>query len=191
MELKQSNKTRHIVTLTTGQYDHLYNIMCSQDEIIDYLNESDDFDPQTFDNLFDAICNAKETYLPWKQRQKKKWLLTLWKKSLTYYQLANYQTQNFLCMMLWKMQLKKKSATHYTINDMKTITLTDEQFDTLFEYLDGKVESIVNTSVDYQDSELLEDFEDLFEVHDILEDIKVQHEKKLQAARAKQPTAEW
>ena len=67
---------------------------------------------------------------------------------------------------------------------MKTITLTDEQFDTLFEYLDGKVESIVNTSVDYQDSELLEDFEDLFEVHDILEDIKVQHEKKLQAARA-------
>ena len=52
---------------------------------------------------------------------------------------------------------------------MKTITLTDEQFDTLFEYLDGKVESIVNTSVDYQDSELLEDFEDLFEVHDILE----------------------
>ena len=68
---------------------------------------------------------------------------------------------------------------------MKTITLTDEQFDTLFEYLDGKVESIVNTSVDYQDSELLEDFEDLFEVHDILEDIKVQHEKKLQAARAK------
>ena len=67
---------------------------------------------------------------------------------------------------------------------MKTITLTDEQFDTLFEYLDGKVESIVNTSVDYQDSELLEDFESLFEVHDILEDIKVQHEKKLQAARA-------
>ena len=37
--------------------------MCSQDEIIDYLNESDDFDPQTFDNLFDAICAAKETYL--------------------------------------------------------------------------------------------------------------------------------
>ena len=53
------------IELTTGQYDHLYNIMCSQDEIIDYLNESDDFDPQTFDNLFDAICNAKETYLPW------------------------------------------------------------------------------------------------------------------------------
>ena len=74
---------------------------------------------------------------------------------------------------------------------MKTINLTEEQFDTLFEYVDDKVESIVNTSVDYQDSQLLEDFEDLFEVHDILEDIKVQHERKLQAARAKQPTAEW
>ena len=74
---------------------------------------------------------------------------------------------------------------------MKTITLTDEQFDTLFEYLDGKVESIVNTSVDYQDSELLEDFEDLFEVHDILENTKNEYEDKLAKARAKQPKAEW
>ena len=74
---------------------------------------------------------------------------------------------------------------------MKTITLTDEQFDTLFEYVDNKVTTIVDASVDYQDSELLEDFEDLFEVHDILENIKVEHERKLQAARAKQPKAEW
>ena len=51
------------IELTQGQYDHLYNIMCSQDEIIQYLNESDDFDVQTFENLFDNICNAKETYL--------------------------------------------------------------------------------------------------------------------------------
>ena len=64
MNKTTTNKTRHIVTLTTGQYDHLYNIMCSQDEIVDYLNESDWFDRQTFDNLFDNICNAKETYLP-------------------------------------------------------------------------------------------------------------------------------
>ena len=74
---------------------------------------------------------------------------------------------------------------------MKTITLTDEQFDTLFEYLDGKVESIVNTSVDYQDSELLEDFEDFIDVHTILEDTKIEYEKKLEKARAKQPKAEW
>ena len=74
---------------------------------------------------------------------------------------------------------------------MKTINLTDEQFDTLFEYLDDKVESIVNTSVDYQDSELLEDFEDLFEVYDIIGEVKNEYEKKLAKAQAKQPTAEW
>ena len=74
---------------------------------------------------------------------------------------------------------------------MKTINLTDEQFDTLFEYLDGKVESIVNTSVDYQDSELLEDFEDLFEVYDIIGEIKNEYEDKLAKAQAKQPKAEW
>ena len=51
------------IELTQGQYEHLYKIMCSQEEIIDTLNESDDFDVQTFDNLFDAICAAKETYL--------------------------------------------------------------------------------------------------------------------------------
>ena len=89
------------------------------------------------------------------------------------------------------MLLKKKSATHYTINDMKTITLTDEQFDTLFEYLDNKVESIVEKSIDYQDSELLEDFEDLFEVYDIIGEIKNEYEKKLEIAQAKQPKAEW
>ena len=60
------------IDLTYGQYQHLYNIMCSQEQIIDTLNESDDFDPQTFDNLFDAIINAKETYLSWQQKQKQK-----------------------------------------------------------------------------------------------------------------------
>ena len=84
-----------------------------------------------------------------------------------------------------------KFTIHYTINAMKTITLTDEQFDTLFEYVDDKVESIVNTSVDYQDSQLLEDFEDLFEVHDIIGEIKNEYEKKLEKAQAKQPKAEW
>ena len=113
------------IELTQGQYDHLYNIMCSQDEIIDYLNESDDFDPQTFDNLFDNICAAKETYL---------------------------------------------SNSVKGAQFMKTITLTDEQFDTLFEYVDNKVTTIVDASVDYQDSQLLEDFEDLIDVHTILEE---------------------
>ena len=64
MSISKYYKKGLCIELTQGQYDHLYNIMCSQDEIIDYLNESDDFDVQTFDNLFDAICAAKETYLP-------------------------------------------------------------------------------------------------------------------------------
>ena len=74
---------------------------------------------------------------------------------------------------------------------MKTINLTDEQFDNLFYYLDEKVNQIVDTSVDYQDSELLEDFEDLFEVYDIIGEIKNEYEKKLEIAQAKQPKSEW
>ena len=54
---------------------------------------------------------------------------------------------------------------------MKTINLTDEQFDTLFEFVNKKVESIVDASVDYQDSQLLEDFEDLIDVHTVLETV--------------------
>ena len=54
---------------------------------------------------------------------------------------------------------------------MKTITLTDDQFETLFEFVDQKVESIVDASVDYQDSEILEEWEDLFDVHTGLETV--------------------
>jgi len=54
---------------------------------------------------------------------------------------------------------------------MKTITLTDKQFDTLFEYVDNKVTTIVDASVDYQDSEILEEWEDLLDVHTVLESV--------------------
>ena len=74
---------------------------------------------------------------------------------------------------------------------MKTITLSDQQFDTLFEYVDDKVTTIVDASVDYQDSELLEDFEDLLDVHTILGETKQEYEDKLAKAQAKQPKAEW
>ena len=53
---------------------------------------------------------------------------------------------------------------------MKTINLTDEQFDSLYEFGDNKVESIVNASVDYNDSEILNEWEDLLDVHTILEE---------------------
>ena len=74
---------------------------------------------------------------------------------------------------------------------MKTITLTDEQFDNLFNYLDEKVNYIVDKSIDYQDSEILEEWEDLFDVHTVLENTKQEYEDKLAKAQAKQPKAEW
>ena len=59
---------------------------------------------------------------------------------------------------------------------MKTITLTDDQFDTLFEYVDDKVTTIVDASVEYQDSEMLEEWEDLLDVHTVLEETKDKYE---------------
>ena len=53
---------------------------------------------------------------------------------------------------------------------MKTLTLTDDQFDTLFEFVHQKVESIVDASVDYNDSEILNEWEDLLDVHSVLEE---------------------
>ena len=57
------------INLTDEQFDTLFEYLDGKVESIvntsvDYLNESDWFDPQTFDNLFDNICAAKETYLP-------------------------------------------------------------------------------------------------------------------------------
>ena len=54
---------------------------------------------------------------------------------------------------------------------MKTIKLTDDQFETLFNFVDERVEDIVDRSVQFQDSEILEDWEDLFDVHSILESV--------------------
>ena len=53
---------------------------------------------------------------------------------------------------------------------MKAINLTDDQFDTLFEFVDNKVESVVDASVDYNDSEILNEWEDLLDVHTVLEE---------------------
>ena len=84
-----------------------------------------------------------------------------------------------------------KFTIHYTINYMKTITLTDKQFDTLFDYVDNKVTTIVNASVDYQDSELLQEWEDLFDTHSVLVRVEEEYQNKLAKAQAKQPKAEW
>ena len=46
---------------------------------------------------------------------------------------------------------------------MKTIKLTDDQFDTLFNRIDKMVKTIVDASVEYQDSEILNEWEDLLD----------------------------
>ena len=47
----------------------------------------------------------------------------------------------------------------------RVVTFNEDQFQTLYQFVSDKVESIVNTSVDYQDSDILNEWEDLFDVH--------------------------
>ena len=72
---------------------------------------------------------------------------------------------------------------------MKTITLTDKQFDSIFDFIDSKLEFVLEYEIDNPD--ILEEWEDLFDVHTVLENIKQEYEDKLAKARAKQPKAEW
>ena len=72
---------------------------------------------------------------------------------------------------------------------MKTITLTDKQFDSIFDFIDSKLEFVLEYEMDNPD--ILEEWEDLFDIHTVLENTKIEYEKKLEKARAKQPKAEW
>ena len=56
---------------------------------------------------------------------------------------------------------------------MKTINLTDDQFNTLFHFVNERVEDIIDRSVQFQDSEIMEDWEDLFDVHEVLETVAI------------------
>ena len=53
---------------------------------------------------------------------------------------------------------------------IRRVDFTDDQFETLFNFVNDKVESIVNASVDYNDSEILNEWEDLLDVHTVLEE---------------------
>ena len=53
---------------------------------------------------------------------------------------------------------------------IRRVDFTEEQFETLFQFVNDKVESIVNASVDYNDSEILNEWEDLLDVHTVLEE---------------------
>ena len=72
---------------------------------------------------------------------------------------------------------------------MKTITLTDKQFDSIFDFIDSKLEFVLEYEMDNPD--ILEEWEDLFDIHTVLEDTKNEYEDKLAKAQAKQPKAEW
>ena len=78
---------------------------------------------------------------------------------------------------------------------MKTINLTDEQFEQLKEYVIESCENIMDRSLEWADSdlsnELIDNNEILFDFRTILEDIEQEYEDKLAKARAKQPKAEW
>ena len=52
---------------------------------------------------------------------------------------------------------------------MKTIKLTDDQFNSLVEFVNQRVDYLVERSIDLQDSEILDDYGHLLDVHTILE----------------------
>ena len=72
---------------------------------------------------------------------------------------------------------------------MKTLTLTDDQFDTIFEFIDSKLESVLEYELN--NPEILDEWEDLFDAHEVLYNVKKEYEDKLQIAQAKQPDMEW
>ena len=78
---------------------------------------------------------------------------------------------------------------------MKTITLTDNQFEQLKEYVIDSCENIMDRSLEWADSdlsnEIIDNNEILFDFRTILEDIEQEYQDKLAKAQAKQPKAEW
>ena len=56
-----------------------------------------------------------------------------------------------------------------TISKRK-VYFTEDQFQTLYQFVSEKVDSIVETSVQFQDSEVLNEWEDLLDVHSVLEE---------------------
>ena len=57
--------------------------------------------------------------------------------------------------------------------NLKSATFSLMGLIALFEFDDQKVESIVEKSIDYQDSEILNEWDDLIDVHNLLEEINV------------------
>ena len=51
---------------------------------------------------------------------------------------------------------------------MRRVYFTEKQFETLFNRIDKMAKTIIDASVDYQNSEILNEWEDLLDVHNVL-----------------------
>jgi len=51
----------------------------------------------------------------------------------------------------------------------RTVTLNEDQFQAVYELVSDRVDYLVERSIDLQDSEILDDYEHLLDVHTILE----------------------
>ena len=49
------------IQVSDSQYDYLYDVL--MEAYANDVAEQKDWDVQTFDNLVDNVCNAKQTYL--------------------------------------------------------------------------------------------------------------------------------
>ena len=51
----------------------------------------------------------------------------------------------------------------------RVVTLNEDQFQAVYELVSDRVDYLVERSIDLQDSEILDDYGDLLDVHTILE----------------------
>jgi len=52
----------------------------------------------------------------------------------------------------------------------RVVTFNEDQFQALYQFVTEKVESLIERSIDYQDSEILNDYEDLLDAYSVLEE---------------------
>ena len=74
-----TNKKGLNIELSDSQYEYLYDLVMTAYEL--QVPEQKGWDMQTYDNLVDNVCNAKETYLS--EDVRGVWQLKLWHNSLT------------------------------------------------------------------------------------------------------------
>ena len=75
-----------------------------------------------------------------------------------------------------------------SINTPFNVTLTEGQISVILYTLEEKVSELDNFDIDDKNEELREDIDSIFEV---LEGVIDKYYAKLEAAKKKQPTAEW